>query len=54
MRRETSKHIVMDDKTKKYDEMEFEGTDFVNECLASFDENVSKIEAEHEITSKSA
>lgn len=54
LRRETSKHIVMDDKTKKYDEMEFEGTDFVNECLASFDENVSKIEAEHEITSKSA
>lgn len=44
----------MDDKTKKYDEMELEGTDFVNECLASFDENVSKIEAEHEITSKSA
>ena len=39
----------MDDKTKKYDEMEFEGTDFVNECLASFDENVSLLSKPYEV-----
>ncbi len=44
----------MEDDKKTYDEMEFENTDFVNECLESFDENVSKIEAEYEVGNKSA
>ena len=44
----------MEDDKKKYDDMEFEDTNFVNECLDSFDENISKIEAEYEVGSKSA
>lgn len=46
--------MAMDNDSKKYEEMEFEDTNFVNECLESFDEAVSKIEAEYESTSKSA
>lgn len=44
----------MVEDNKKYEEMEFEDMNFISECLDSFDENVSKIEAEHEIASKSA
>lgn len=46
--------MAMNEDKKKYEEMEFEDTNFVSECLESFDENVSKIETEHEVTSKSA
>ena len=48
------KPTIMEDDKKKYDDMEFEDTNFVNECLESFDENISKIEAEYEVGSKSA
>lgn len=34
--------------------IKLEGDDFVNDCLESFDENVSAIEAEYAITNKSA
>lgn len=36
----------MKDESKNYKEEIFEGEDFVRECLKSFDENVSAIEAE--------
>lgn len=45
---------AMSEDKKKYEENEFEDINFVNECLESFDESVSKIETEHEIKSKSA
>lgn len=44
----------MAEDNKKYDNTEFEDVNFVNECLESFDESISKVEAEYEITSKSA
>ena len=44
----------MENKIKTYKEEMFEGNDFVRECLESFDENVSAIEAEYAITNKSA
>lgn len=44
----------MAEDKKKYEEMEFEDTNFVSECLESFDESISKVEQEYEVTSKSA
>lgn len=40
------KFVDMKDESKNYKEEIFEGEDFVRECLKSFDENVSAIEAE--------
>lgn len=34
--------------------MEFEGNDFVQECLDAFDASVAQIEKEYAVTSKSA
>ena len=39
---------------KTYDLNEFEGENFVQECLDAFDESVAKIEEEYAIKSKSA
>ena len=39
------KNVDMKNESKTYKEEMFEGEDFVRECLESFDENVSAIEA---------
>lgn len=44
----------MDKNSEKYNLKEFEGEGFVNECLAEFDANVAKVEAEYAVTGKSA
>ena len=46
--------VDMSDNSKNHEEEMFEGKDFVRECLESFDENVSAIEVEYAIASKSA
>ena len=50
----TKKIVDMKNESKTYKEEMFEGEDFVRECLESFDENVSAIEAEYAFTNKSA
>lgn len=44
----------MAEDKKKYEETEFEDANFVSECLESFDESISEVEAEYEVTTKSA
>lgn len=44
----------MEQKTNNYQETKYEDETFVEECLAAFDEYVSKVEAEYANTSKSA
>lgn len=44
----------MKNEPNNYKEEIFEGEDFVRECLESFDENVSAIEAEYAFANKSA
>lgn len=44
----------MNTQAQNYIEETFEGKEFVQECLASFDESISKLESEYAHTSKSA
>lgn len=44
----------MENKSQINMEDYFEGNDFIQECLESFDKNVSEIEAEYDCANKSA
>ena len=44
----------MKTQSQNYSEEMFEGKDFVQECLDSFDEHISKLESEYADSNKSA